>query len=237
MRLQNEELAKRTMQASVEEMTAHNEHLTQEIESYKKQLESSKQERPKMSGADSIRSKEPVEEPKESLSVFGSIRKGFGIKRPKVESVFGLGSGGTDKEKDFQFTATGIEGHLKVPKDGRISKGWSRRYAIIKDYQLFILEKEKDREKYPFTDVAVDLRWTLFQCAEATESSVNAKKDEIMNAFTIHAKSTTPQAGVKAVDVRPPFSFFLFFYLQRRNDSSFLRILILGCPQPKSRPR
>ena len=35
MRLQNEELAKRTMQASVEEMTAHNEHLTQEIESYK----------------------------------------------------------------------------------------------------------------------------------------------------------------------------------------------------------
>ena len=42
MRLQNEELAKRTMTTSVEERTSSNQNLTLEIENFKKLLEQAK---------------------------------------------------------------------------------------------------------------------------------------------------------------------------------------------------
>jgi len=134
--------------------------------------------------------------------MFNSIRKGLSIRRAKVDSVFGFSTGISDKEKDFHFTSTGVEGHLKVPKDGRIQKGWTKKHVVIKDYQLYIFEKEKDKERASQSDIVIDLRWSLFLCKEGNETTVKDKKEDMSIIFTIQAKAVTPApSGQKGVDV------------------------------------
>ena len=38
----------------------------------------------------------------------------------------------------------GLRGYLKLPKDGKVKKGWRKVYAVVKDYKIWVYEKEKD---------------------------------------------------------------------------------------------
>lgn len=47
-----------------------------------------------------------------------------------------------------------LRGWLKIPKGGKIRKGWVDRYFVVRDYKLFIFEREKDAEFFEGVIVA-----------------------------------------------------------------------------------
>ena len=40
--------------------------------------------------------------------------------------------------------AEGLKGWLKMPKQGKVKKGWKKVYGIVKEYNFYAYEKEKD---------------------------------------------------------------------------------------------
>jgi hypothetical protein len=39
-----------------------------------------------------------------------------------------------------------LKGWLKVPKGGRIKKGWKTVYAVLRDYKINVYAKERDAD-------------------------------------------------------------------------------------------
>ena len=64
-------------------------------------------------------------------------------------------------EYDF---AEGLKGWIKVPKQGgKIKKGWKRVYALVKDYKIYIYEKEVSTDDANSKYIEVfDLRYICF---------------------------------------------------------------------------
>jgi hypothetical protein len=52
-----------------------------------------------------------------------------------------------------------FRGILKVPKGNKVRKGWKAKFAVIRDYKLYLFEREKDSENGEGTFVA-DLRYS-----------------------------------------------------------------------------
>jgi hypothetical protein len=144
MRLQNEDLAKRTLESNLQDLVATNHRLTLELEGYKKLLEQTRD------GSKSLyvdtKSKEPSEESIHSIHstsntgnsgsqsmVFGSLRRGLSKRRSKIDTGF------SSSEKDLQISSQVLEGQIKVPKEGRIRNGWTKKYVFVKSHFLFYL--------------------------------------------------------------------------------------------------
>ncbi|KAJ3131791.1 Serine/threonine-protein kinase MRCK alpha [Physocladia obscura] len=48
---------------------------------------------------------------------------------------------------DFDFDSSYVlRGYLKIPKDGRVKRGWKQKYAIVKNFKIYIFDREKDSE-------------------------------------------------------------------------------------------
>jgi hypothetical protein len=57
----------------------------------------------------------------------------------------------------------GLKGWLKVPKGGRIKKGWKRVYAVVQDYKIYLYDKEKDADDTAVKPLEVfDLRFDYY---------------------------------------------------------------------------
>jgi chromosome segregation ATPase len=56
----------------------------------------------------------------------------------------------------------GLKGWLKIPKGGRIKKGWKKVFAVVLDYKIYLYEKEKDADDASVDALGVfDLKYVL----------------------------------------------------------------------------
>lgn len=56
----------------------------------------------------------------------------------------------------------GLKGWLKIPKGGKVKKGWKKVYAIVQDYKIILYDKEKDADDDTVKPLDVfDLRYEL----------------------------------------------------------------------------
>jgi hypothetical protein len=47
-----------------------------------------------------------------------------------------------------------LRGSLKIPRGGKLRKGWIEKYFTVRDYRLYVFDKEKDSEFLEGTLVA-----------------------------------------------------------------------------------
>lgn len=53
-----------------------------------------------------------------------------------------------------------LRGFIKVPKQGKVKKGWKKVYAVVRDYKFFTYDKEKDADDIHAKPLdVIDLRW------------------------------------------------------------------------------
>ena len=99
---------------------------------------------------------------------------------------------GIDPQKGI---GTAYEGYVRVPKPGGIRKGWSRQYAAICDYKLFLYEINPDRNSSPCTSVfqVLDMRDEKFAVGPVTEHDViHAKEKEVQCIFSVTTSQMSP---------------------------------------------
>lgn len=57
----------------------------------------------------------------------------------------------------------GLKGWLKVPKGGRVKKGWRQRYAVVRDFKIYMYDRDKDVGTMEGSFI-VDIRYVLLNC-------------------------------------------------------------------------
>ena len=78
-----------------------------------------------------------------------------------------------------------LHGYIKMPKGGKVRKGWTQKFAVVKDYQLYLFEREKDVESLPGTPLA-DIRQDIFYVRTITQDElIHASAKEIDCIFKI----------------------------------------------------
>ncbi|KAJ3109830.1 hypothetical protein HDU97_000060 [Phlyctochytrium planicorne] len=85
---------------------------------------------------------------------------------------------------EFDFSG-GLKGWLKVPKGGKVKKGWRIRFAIVREHKLYMFDKDKD---YEITDSAImaDLRADLFLARSVNQNElIHASAKDIDCIFKI----------------------------------------------------
>lgn len=214
MRLQNEDLAKRTLESNLQDLSATNHRLALELEDYKKLLEQTR-DAPKAALYIDTAKKETSDESIHSLhsihsqtagsssqgSMFGTLRRGMSKRRSKIDMT-----GFSSSEKDLQISSQILEGHIKVPKEGRIRNGWMKKYLVVNDFMIMLIDKEKEKVFLNDGKVIADVRWGIFICKEASEANVHAKKEELPLIFMIQGKPVAP-------NLPEVFCFFFFCLL------------------------
>ncbi|KAJ3225720.1 Serine/threonine-protein kinase MRCK alpha [Clydaea vesicula] len=96
----------------------------------------------------------------------------------------------TRQSEAFSFdTSEGLKGWLKIPKQGKVKKGWKRVYAVVRDYKLYTYEKEKDAEENPISKAldVIDLRSDAFYAKKVTQAElIHASSKDIDSVFKLH---------------------------------------------------
>ncbi len=54
-----------------------------------------------------------------------------------------------------------LKGWLKIPKGGKLKKGWIDKYCIVKDYKLWMFDRENEIDSVQGTLIA-DFRQVFF---------------------------------------------------------------------------
>ncbi|KAJ3219933.1 Serine/threonine-protein kinase MRCK alpha [Dinochytrium kinnereticum] len=91
---------------------------------------------------------------------------------------------------DFDFSG-GLRGFLKVPKFGKVKKGWRIRYAVVREYKLYMFDKDRD---YEVSDAAVvaDLRADLFLVRSVNQNElIHASAKDIDCIFKLQFTQTS----------------------------------------------
>jgi len=217
-RFKTEDLEKQTLESTLEDAGATNQRLQTELEGYKKLLEQTR-EGPKTLYVDSAKQKEVSDESLHSLhsthsaatthsttresvgrdsqgSVLGSLRRSMSKRRSRADLTMPF----SVSEVSLQFNAVTIEGVVKVPKEGRIRNGWVKKYLVVKDYNVLLFDKEKDKGSVADAKLLAEVRWPIFVCKEATEASVHAKKEDLPLIFVIQARSSAVTTEPSSAD-------------------------------------
>jgi serine/threonine-protein kinase MRCK len=89
---------------------------------------------------------------------------------------------------------TACEGWVKVPKPGGVRKGWSRHYAMVCDFKLFLYElssaQEKEKSVLVSIVTTVDMRDELFEVGSVQKSDViHAPFKLLPNIFKVVASA------------------------------------------------
>ncbi len=72
-----------------------------------------------------------------------------------------------------------------MPKGGKVRKGWAQKFAVTRDFQLYLFEREKDAESLPGTPLA-DLQQDIFYVRTVTQDElIHASAKEIDCIFKI----------------------------------------------------
>ncbi|KAI9002649.1 hypothetical protein BC832DRAFT_560539 [Gaertneriomyces semiglobifer] len=79
----------------------------------------------------------------------------------------------------------GLRGWLKVPKGGKVKKGWKQRYAVVRDYKLYMYDRDKDVGSAEGSLVA-DLRYDIFVVKGVSQNElIHANAKDIDCIFKI----------------------------------------------------
>ncbi|KAJ3055695.1 hypothetical protein HK097_009662 [Rhizophlyctis rosea] len=93
----------------------------------------------------------------------------------------------------------GLRGYLKLPKDGKVKKGWRRVYAVVKDFKIFLYEKEKDVDGGEGSMV-FDIRCDIFVPRPVQQSElIHASGKDIDCIFKIHAASVGVSSNTASI--------------------------------------
>ncbi|KAI8847441.1 hypothetical protein BC829DRAFT_418437 [Chytridium lagenaria] len=101
---------------------------------------------------------------------------------------------------DFDFSG-GLRGFLKVPKGGKVKKGWRIRYAVVREYKLYMFDKDKD---YELSDSAViaDLRADLFLVRTVNQNElIHASAKDIDCIFKIQFTQSDANGGGSSTNI------------------------------------
>ncbi|KAJ3328503.1 CDC42 binding protein kinase [Blyttiomyces sp. JEL0837] len=102
---------------------------------------------------------------------------------------------------DFEFSGD-LRGYVKIPKGGKVKKGWKSCYAIIREYKLYTYEREKDvdAKDVPFV---VDLRAELFVVKGVAQNElIHASSKDIDCIFKI--QFSTDSNGSNNISIATP---------------------------------
>ncbi|KAJ3028534.1 UNVERIFIED_CONTAM: hypothetical protein HDU68_001467 [Siphonaria sp. JEL0065] len=95
----------------------------------------------------------------------GSEEVGFHIRQKSSGSAHSLFSHLTKQSEAslcFDFDSTyNLRGLLKTPKDGKVKRGWKQKFAVLRDFKLYIYDRERDVDTHDGLLVA-DLRSEVF---------------------------------------------------------------------------
>ncbi|KAJ3113725.1 Rho-associated protein kinase 2 [Phlyctochytrium bullatum] len=87
---------------------------------------------------------------------------------------------------EFDFSG-GLRGFLKVPKFGKVKKGWRVRYAIVRDHKVYMFDKDKDFE-FQESSLVADLRADLFVVRPVSQNElIHANAKDIDCIFKVQS--------------------------------------------------
>ncbi|XP_070576625.1 serine/threonine-protein kinase MRCK alpha-like isoform X2 [Ptychodera flava] len=95
---------------------------------------------------------------------------------------------------------TAYEGFLKIPKPGGVRKGWTRQFAVVCDFKLFLYETPEGKNAQPTTFLShvIDMRDEDFGVSSVLASDViHANKNHIPCIFRVTASQLNPP-GLRA---------------------------------------
>ncbi|KAJ3086228.1 hypothetical protein HK102_013395 [Quaeritorhiza haematococci] len=91
----------------------------------------------------------------------------------------------------------GLKGFLKVPKE-KVKKGWARKYALVRDFQLYLYAHEKDAENGVNPTSVINIKTEFFLAKPVAQNElIHASSKDIDSIFSIasgklHHVSTEP---------------------------------------------
>lgn len=100
---------------------------------------------------------------------------------------------------DFNLTDRGFEGWLKMPKEKGVRQGWIKRFIVVRDSKVYLVDKDNKHqsEAQQIADVKAD----VFIVREPTKNGlmhVNAK--ELPLIFLIYVMQTAPVRATASVE-------------------------------------
>ncbi|KAJ3161729.1 CDC42 binding protein kinase [Geranomyces michiganensis] len=115
-------------------------------------------------------------------------------RRRSTTSSFSLKSGMTKSSDALRIDVDtgmrqGLQGWLKVPKGGKVKKGWKMRYAVVRDLRLYMYDKDKDVGIMDGNLIA-DLRCDIFIAKIVAQNElIHANGKDIDCIFKIQSAS------------------------------------------------
>ncbi|KNC96665.1 AGC/DMPK/GEK protein kinase [Spizellomyces punctatus DAOM BR117] len=116
----------------------------------------------------------------------------YGLSRrlSTTSSSFSLKSGQT-KASDVvpvEFNPKeGLKGWLKVPKGGKVKKGWKQRYAVVRDFKIYMYDRDKDVGSIEGS-LVVDIRSDIFIAKVVAQNElIHANSKDIDCILKVHA--------------------------------------------------
>ena len=83
-----------------------------------------------------------------------------------------------------------LKGYLKVPKGGKLRKGWIEKFFIIQDYKLYEFDKEKYADMMTPGLMIADLRSTIFIAKAVSPNEViHVNSRDVFSIFKIQTSS------------------------------------------------
>jgi hypothetical protein len=90
------------------------------------------------------------------------------------------------------MTSDGLAGWLKIPKGGKVKKGWLMCFGVVKEYHLIILETRPGAENpHPAELNNIDICSDIFLAAPVSQNElIHASSKDIDLIFKIQVSSS-----------------------------------------------
>nr|KAJ3420367.1 hypothetical protein HK105_005752 [Polyrhizophydium stewartii] len=117
----------------------------------------------------------------------------IGPKNPETASI------------DFWNPNEQLQGWLKVPKGGKVKKGWKLQYAVVRDFKIVIFERDQDVDTMPGVTM-IDITADIFLAKAVSQNEVihaNGKDiDLIFKVQTWSASGSTDEIETLEIQQR-----------------------------------
>ncbi|KAJ3014858.1 hypothetical protein HKX48_004913 [Thoreauomyces humboldtii] len=119
-------------------------------------------------------------------------------RRPSAASSFSMKSYQTkssDALTEFSIK-DGLKGWLKVPKGGKVKKGWKQRYAVVRDFKVYMYDRDRDVGSGEGTLIA-DLRCDIFIAKPVAQNElIHANGKDIDCIFKIQSANVAISSSI-----------------------------------------
>ncbi|KAI9334554.1 hypothetical protein BDR26DRAFT_822951, partial [Obelidium mucronatum] len=140
----------------------------------------------------------------------GSDDGGFHVRQKSAGSSHSLFSHLTKQSEAslcFDFDTTYIlKGFLKTPKDGKVKRGWKQKYAVLRDFKVYMYDREREADTHEGTLVA-DLQSQVFVVKPVPQNElIHTTARQIECIFKIQCSSkgisqNNPQTSSTTIDL------------------------------------